>query len=186
MDAVTMIKNTDAIRLLLAALLFFPATSYATNFNYTNFEIGFTSNPSSLSVKSRFAFSENAHFIFTGNSQFDGDWIASAGAGFQAPINAFFDIHGDGRLYSIKFPNQETHDFGDLAYGVNLGVRAWVLPQLEANLLIGQIAFDSSDTRSVVELGGRFHSTEAISIGATYRSNGIYKGQFYFSVRFEL
>ncbi|MGF1766956.1 hypothetical protein L4D06_06170 [Enterovibrio makurazakiensis] len=157
----------------------------ATNFNYNNLEIGFTGNPSGLGATGQLAFMDGAHFVVSGSSQFEGDWIASGGAGFHAPINGFVDVHGDARIYSVKFPEDDKHDFGELAYGVNVGVRAWILPQIEANLLVGQVAFDSDDTRSVVELGGRFHSTDLLSIGLNYRANGLYKEQFYFNVRFE-
>ncbi|WP_232312715.1 hypothetical protein [Enterovibrio coralii] len=157
----------------------------ATNFNYSNLEVGFTNNPSGLAGTGRFAFMDGAHFIVNASSQFEGDWIVSGGAGFQAPINGFVDIHGDARIYSVKFPEDDKHDFGELAYGVNVGVRAWVMPQIEATAIVGQVAFDSDDTRSVVELGGRFHSTDALSIGILYRANGLYKEQFYSNVRFE-
>lgn len=181
-----MTKKTTAIRLLFSSVFLFSTSSVANNFNYTNFEIGFTANPSSFSVSNQFAFSEHAYLIFNGSSRFDGDWIASAGAGFNAPVNTYFDLYGDARIYSIKYPQQNKHDLGELAYGVNLGMKGWILPQIEGNIVVGKIAFDSNETRSVVEIGTRFHSTDAISIGATFRANGIYKGQYYFSVRFEL
>lgn len=179
------IKNITAISIVTAGFLFFSSLASATNFNYTNLEVGFTANPSGLSSTGRFAFMDGAHFVVSASSQFEGDWVVSGGAGFQAPINGFIDIHGDARIYTVKFPQDDKHDWGELAYGVNVGARAWVLPQIEANLVVGQIAFDSDDTRSVVELGGRFHSTDALSVGATYRANGLYKEQFYFDVRFE-
>ncbi|WP_245621505.1 hypothetical protein [Enterovibrio calviensis] len=173
------------IQWVFALMGAFSASSMATNFNYTNLEIGFTGNPSGLGATGKLVFMDGAHFVVSGSSQFEGDWIASGGAGFHAPINGFVDVHGDARVYSVKFPEDDKHDFGELAYGVNVGVRAWILPQIEANVLVGQVAFDSDDTRSVVELGGRFHSTDMLSIGASYRANGLYKEQFYFNVRFE-
>nr|WP_269808724.1 hypothetical protein [Enterovibrio nigricans] len=78
----------------------------------------------------------------------------------------------------MKFPEDEKHDFGELAYGVNVGIRAWVMPQIEATAIVGQVAFDSDDTRSIVELGGRFHSTDALSVGVMYRANGCIKNSF--------
>ncbi|PMN64348.1 hypothetical protein [Enterovibrio norvegicus] len=179
-------KRTRVIRTIALSLGLFSAAASATNFNYTNLEVGFTSNPSGLAAKARLAFMDGAHFIVNGSSQFEGDWIASGGAGFHAPINGFVDVHGDAQVYSVKFPQDDKHDWGELAYGVNVGVRAWVLPQMEANILVGQVAFDSDDTRSVVEIGGRFHSTDALSLGGVYRFNGLYKEQFYLNVRFEL
>lgn len=178
------IKKSLAIKAIATALGLASSVAMATNFNYTNLEVGFTSNPSGLGATGRLAFMDGAHFIVNASSQFEGDWLASGGVGFHAPINEFIDIHGDARIYSVKFPEDDKHDWGELAYGVNVGAKAWVLPQIEANLLVGQIAFDSDDTRSVVELGGRFHSTEILSVGATYRANGLYKEQFYFDVLF--
>lgn len=180
-----MIKTPGLLVATVMSMVLFCAPSGASNFNYTNFEIGFTSNPSSISGKSQFAFGENTHFIINAASQFGGDWVAAVGAGFHAPINEFVDIYGDAKLYSVKLKDEEKHNFGDIAYGVNVGLRTWILPQFEANLLIGQIAFNSDDTRSVVEIGGRFHNTDALSIGGTYNANGLFKGQFYFNVRFE-
>ncbi|MEZ8140513.1 MULTISPECIES: hypothetical protein [Enterovibrio] len=176
------IKTLQWVVMLMSLL---SASTMATNFNYTNLEIGFTGNPSGLAATGRIAFMDGAHFVVNGSSQFEGDWIASGGAGFHAPINGFVDVHGDARIYSVKFPQDDKHDFGELAYGVNVGLRAWILPQIEANAVVGQVAFDSDDTRSIVEIGGRFHSTDALSIGASYRANGLYKEQFYFNVRFE-
>ena len=171
----------------MAIVTFFTLTSsaaMATNFNYTNLEVGFVSNPSGLAGTGRVAFLDGAHFVVGASSQFEGDWVVSGGAGFHAPINGLVDMHGDLSLYSVKFPEDEKHHWGELAYGVNVGVKAWILPQIEANLLVGQIAFDSDDTRSVVELGGRFHSTDILSIGATFKGNGLYKKQIYFDVLF--
>ncbi|WP_336245216.1 hypothetical protein [Enterovibrio paralichthyis] len=178
--------NKCAIHTTVAALCLMSAAASATNFNYSNLEIGFTANPSGLAATGRYAFMDGAHFVVNAGSQFEGDWIVSGGAGFQAPINGFVDIYGDARLYSVRFPDDDKHDWGELAYGVNVGARAWILPQIEANLLVGQVAFDSDDTRSIVELGGRFHSTDALSVGVTYRANGLYKEQFYLNVRFEM
>lgn len=186
MDAVKTIKKQTATRLLLSALFLFSGLSSANNFNYSNVEIGFMTNPSSLAVISSTEFTQHSHFIFSASSQFKGDWIGSLGAGFQAPLSAFSDIYGDAKIYSIKIPNSDKHDLGEVAYGINLGVRTWIYPKIEANLLVGQLAFDSDDTRSVVELGARFHSTDAISIGVTFLANGIYKGQYFMNVRFEL
>ncbi|CZF84298.1 hypothetical protein [Grimontia marina] len=180
-------KNSNksfAIKAIVTAMALTSSAAMATNFNYTNLEIGFTSNPSGLAGTGRLAFMDGAHFIVNASSQFEGDWVVSGGAGFHAPINGFVDVHGDARIYSVKFPEDDKHDWGELAYGVNVGVKAWVLPQIEANLLVGQVAFDSDDTRSVVELGGRFHSTDILSLGATYRANGLYKEQVYFDVLF--
>lgn len=165
--------------------LLFSFSSQATNFNYTNLEVGFTSSPSSITGSGRIAFSSNTHLIASGATQFKGDWLTSIGAGFHAPINDFFDIYGDAQIYSIKFPHDDKHDFGELAYAVNVGARGWIAQRVEMSLLVGQIAFDANDVRSVAELGARFHNTEAISIGMTYRANGIYKRQLYFNVRFE-
>ncbi|STO98100.1 hypothetical protein [Grimontia hollisae] len=177
-------KTSCAINVIVTTLGLTSAAAMATNFNYTNLEVGFTGNPSGLGATGRMAFMDGAHFIANAGSQFEGDWLASGGVGFHAPVNEFIDIHGDARVYSVKFPEDDKHDWGDLAYGVNVGAKAWVLPQIEANLLVGQVAFDSDDTRSVVELGSRFHSTEILSVGATYRANGLYKEQFYFDVLF--
>lgn len=178
------LKKSFAIKAILTSMTLTSSAAMATNFNYTNLEVGFTGNPSGLGATGRMAFMEGAHFIASGSSQFEGDWIVSGGVGFHAPVNGFVDIHGDARIYSVKFPEDDKHDWGELAYGVNVGGKAWILPQIEANLLVGQIAFDSDDTRSVVELGGRFHSTDVLSVGATYRANGLYKEQFYFDVLF--
>ncbi len=171
---------------LFLSFFFFSPVLKASNFSYTNFEVGVTTNPSSFAGKTRLAFTENAYVLAEIISQFQGDWLAAFGTGFHAPINTLVDVHGDARLYSVKFPNNDKHDFGELAYSVNVGLRAWILPQIEANLLFGQIAFDANDTRSVVEFGGRFHSTDALSIGINYYANGLYKEQLYFSVRFEI
>ncbi|MDD1779578.1 hypothetical protein LRP49_00090 [Enterovibrio sp. ZSDZ35] len=172
-------------KVLMVAVGMSCTNAMATNFNYTNLEIGFTADPSGLAGTGRLAFMDGAHFVVNASSQFEGDWIISGGAGFQAPINGFVDLHGDARIYSVKFPEDDKHDFGELAYGVNVGIRAWVMPQIEVTAVVGQVAFDSDDTKSIVELGGRFHSTDALSVGVMYRANGLYKEQFYMNVRFE-
>ena len=100
---------------IFLGFFFFSPVLMAANFSYSNFEIGVTTNPSSFAGKTRLAFTESAHVLAEIVSQFQGDCLAAFGTGFHAPINTFVDIHGDVRLYGIKFPNDDKHDFGQLA-----------------------------------------------------------------------
>lgn len=156
----------------------------AVNFNYTHAEFLLTANPSGMGATGRYTLFEGAHAVIGGSSQFEGDWNLHGGVGFHAPLNEFIDMYGELQAHNIKDPDDERRDTGDFATGVGIGIRAWVAPQFEANAYVGSIIFDSDNSESVVELGGRFHSTEALSLGATWRANGLEEDRMIFSVRY--
>lgn len=167
----------------LAICLWVP-TAQATNFDYNHIQVNVLGNPSGLGGVARFAFTEGAHFVVKGNTQFEGDWYTSGGVGFHAPVNEFVDMYGELEGAWLKRPEYDKRDAGDLATVIGGGMRAWIAPPFEANLYVGSIIFDQDDSTSLVEIGGRFHSTEALSLGATWRANGLEQNRLIFSVRY--
>ncbi|OOF25600.1 hypothetical protein BZJ19_08150 [Salinivibrio proteolyticus] len=167
----------------LACGLLLP-NAHATNFNYNHIQINVLANPSGLGGLARFAFMEGAHFVAKGDTQFEGDWYTSAGAGFHAPVNEFVDLYGEIEAAWLRRPEDDKHDTGDIATVIGGGARAWIAPPFEATMYVGSIIFDKDDSESIVELGGRFHSTEALSLGATWRANGLEENRLIFSVRY--
>ncbi|OOE69139.1 hypothetical protein BZG19_08230 [Salinivibrio kushneri] len=168
---------------LLAITLTVPAV-HATNFDYNHIQVNVLANPSGIGGLGRFAFTEGAHFVAKGNTQFEGDWYTSGGVGFHAPINQFVDVYGELEGAWLKRPGDRVHDTGQFATVAGGGMRAWIAPPFEANLYVGSIIFDQDDTTSLVEIGGRFHSTETLSLGATWRANGLEQNRLIFSVRY--
>ncbi|SIO38709.1 hypothetical protein [Salinivibrio sp. ES.052] len=159
-------------------------TAQATNFDYNHIQVNTLANPSGLGGIARFSFTEGAHFVAKGRTQFEGDWYTSGGVGFHTPITDLVDLYGELEGAWLKRPKEIQNDTGEFATVIGAGMRAWVAPPIEANLYVGSIIFDQDDTTSLVEIGGRFHSTETLSLGATWRANGLEQNRLIFSVRY--
>ncbi|ODQ01767.1 MULTISPECIES: hypothetical protein [unclassified Salinivibrio] len=167
----------------ISALLFSSAAG-ATNFNYNYLQFDVLSNPGGLGASTKFVIADGAHLVARGDSQFEGDWFSSVGAGFHAPINDFVDIYGEIEGAWLKRPEAPHYETGELTTVIGGGLRAWLAPSFEADTYIGSIIFDKDDSKSIVEFGGRFHSTETLSLGATWRANGLEENRLIFSVRY--
>lgn len=66
---------------------------------------------------------------------------------------------------------------------LNIGARIWVLDNIEANVKVGQLVY-SDTTELTYSFGGRFHSTDQLSIGANIADNGVYGSQLIMGARF--
>ncbi|MGF1744357.1 hypothetical protein [Vibrio minamisatsumaniensis] len=172
-----MLGRTNKTALLgLAALCSFSAS--ANNFNYNTFEMRMGASPTTFGGEFTTLFTQNAHFIGRIDSGFEDDWDAAGGVGFNGPIGQFADMYGQMLLHNI-----ERNDENKIKTEVNIGVRAWVIANIEVNARLGQL-IDNDDTKSIVGCGARFHSTEQLSVGVDLRNNGTYGHQILMSARF--
>ncbi|MDN3702116.1 hypothetical protein ACFFUO_11120 [Vibrio artabrorum] len=172
-----MLGRTNKTALLgLAALCSFSAS--ANNFNYNTFEMRMGASPTTFGGEFTTLFTQNAHFIGRIDSGFEDDWDAAGGVGFNGPIGQFADMYGQMLLHNI-----ERNDENKIKTEVNIGVRAWVIANIEVNARLGQL-IDNDDTKSIVGFGARFHSTEQLSVGVDLRNNGTYGHQILMSARF--
>ncbi|MFA0410200.1 hypothetical protein AB4505_18715, partial [Vibrio splendidus] len=112
------------------------------------------------------------------DSEFESDWDAAVGMGFNGPINQFADVTGQMLLHNI-----ERNDDNHIKTEINIGLRAWLMANVEVNARLGQL-IDNDDSRSVVGIGARFHSTDQLSVGLDMRNNGTYGHQILMSARF--
>ncbi|USD66736.1 hypothetical protein [Vibrio sp. SCSIO 43136] len=159
-----------------------PLAAQANNFNYSSFEVRIGANPSTYGAEGRMAFTDNTHFIGRFDSSFEGDYDLAAGVGFNGPATQFADIYGHIQLHNIKDSSDKfvgSTFIPELAFGF----RAWVIDRIEANGMVGQLVYnDGSET--IWSIGGRFHSTDVLSIGANIGDNGVYGPQLILGARF--
>ncbi|MDG3085493.1 hypothetical protein P7F88_05005 [Vibrio hannami] len=171
-----------SLSLLISTLLVSGAAN-ANNFSYNNFDFNIGSSPTSFGMGFSTQFTENSHFIVSGESQFEGDWILTGGVGFNGPVNQFADIYGHLLLNNVKEGSDELVG-EDFLPEFGLGARVWLLQNVEVYGDIGQL-IDGDETHTSYNAGARFHSTQQLVLGAGLRNNGIYGGQFMMNVRFQ-
>jgi hypothetical protein len=135
-------------------------------------------SPSTFGGEVTTMFTQNSHFVARIDSEFESDWDAAVGMGFHGPISQFADVTGQMLLHNI-----ERNDDNHIKTEVNIGLRAWILANVELNARLGQL-IDNDDTRSIVGVGARFHSTDQLSVGLDMRNNGTYGHQILMSARF--
>jgi len=153
----------------------------AANFPYNYLEVRVPLSPGGLGVAGSQLIHQNAHVIVEAESHFDDDWVIGGGVGFNAPVNQFTDLTGQVKLLSIK--NEEyNQSLGRIAAELKFGLSAWILPRIETGAHIGVIAADEDIT--TFNVYGRFHASEAFSMGAEWRVAGIDDHVLAFSVRY--
>jgi hypothetical protein len=135
-------------------------------------------SPSTFGGEVTTMFTQNSHIIARIDSEFESDWDAAVGMGFNGPINQFADVTGQMLLHNI-----ERNDNNDIKTEINIGIKAWLMASVEVNARLGQL-IDNDDTRSIVGVGARFHSTDQLSVGLDMRNNGTYGHQILMSARF--
>jgi len=169
-------------KLLLGLAALFSFSAQANNFNYNALEIRMGSSPSTFGGEFTTYFTENTHFVGRFDSGFSGDWDLAGGIGFNGPAGQFADIYGQMLLHNIKY--ESSSKLGDeFKTEINIGARAWLMEGIEVNIRGGQL-MDNDGTNSIFGVGGRFHSTEQLSLGVDIRNNGVYGQQIIMSARF--
>ncbi|MDN3680724.1 hypothetical protein QWZ04_10370 [Vibrio tapetis subsp. quintayensis] len=176
-----MFGRARAVALLgLAALS--PFAANANNFNYTSLEVRIGANPSTYGAEGKMAFTENTHFIGRFDSNFESDYDLAGGIGFNGPATQFADIYGHILLHNIK-DSSDKFVGSDFIPELAFGMRAWVIDRIEANVMIGQLVY-SDGSETIYSIGGRFHSTDQLSIGANLADHGVYGPQLLLGARF--
>ncbi|UUM33184.1 hypothetical protein [Vibrio japonicus] len=157
----------------------FSGFTYANNFNYNFIEIRTATDPQLTGVEASHFLTQNTHVVARIDSQFDSDYAAAAGVGFNGPLSQFADIYGQVLAHRIEFPEQYERD-SVTQVEMNIGFRLWLADQIEATGRIGR-----NDESSVFHAGVRFHSTDQLTLSGEMRNNGIYGPQLTMSVRFQ-
>lgn len=125
-------RANKTVLLGLAALCSFSAS--ANNFNYNTFELRMGTSPSTFGGEVTTMFTQNSHFVARIDSEFESDWDAAVGMGFHGPISQFADVTGQMLLHNI-----ERNDDNHIKTEVNIGLRAWILANVEVNARLGQL-----------------------------------------------
>ncbi len=155
-----------------------------SNFNYDYVEARIGVSPATYGAGFSKSVHPNAHLVATIDSELEGDYDASAGLAFHAPLNNWADFTGEMKLRFLDYTNSSDSDTG---IELNLGVRQWLGPQLEVGGKAGYVTINSSDDW-VGNLYARFHSTELFSVAIEANFNGYDKmddDQILMSVRFK-
>ncbi|WP_434361471.1 hypothetical protein NF212_23995 [Parasalinivibrio latis] len=170
---------------VLASTLLMPSFVFANNFNYNHLEFAYQTNPNAMGAVARLALHENAHVLGHVSTQWEGDWFSGVGVGFNGPINGFVDVTGDLTLNYLREPGAKDHDTGELANTINIGVRAWIQPNVELNFTVGRFFLDKDDSYGEVKFGARLYSNETFSLGIQWAPVSYFDDSVTFSVRYE-
>ncbi|NVD07878.1 hypothetical protein FCU94_13385 [Vibrio sp. JPW-9-11-11] len=167
--------------ILASALAFvgFSGSVQANNFNYNYLEFRTAMGPETFGAEFSTYFTENSHFVFRADSQFDKDYDLAGGIGFNGPINQFADIYGQLLIHRVRF-DRESGGGSETRAEINVGGRVWLADQLEVTGRVGR-----NEDASVFHAGVRFHSTSQLSLSAETRNNGLYGPQITMSARFQ-
>ncbi|ANS85302.1 hypothetical protein RJD38_00035 [Vibrio scophthalmi] len=150
-----------------------------SNFSYDYVEARIGASPGTFGAGMSKSIHPNAHAVARLDSEFSGDYDASAGLGFHAPINNWADLTGEILFRMVDTDVTST----DTGMELNLGVRQWLGPQLEVGGKLGYVSID--DNEDWLGAGyARFHATELFSLGAEARFNEVYGDQIMFTTRF--
>lgn len=168
---------------LLSALAMTAGSAYANNFGYNSIDINIGGGPTSFGGAFSMQFMENAHFVAKAESKFDGDYDIAAGVGFNGPMGQFADLTGQMLLHNVK--EDSGNILGeDILPEINIGTRIWFIEGIEMHGKIGQL-LDGDESHTVWELGGRFHSTQQLVLGASILNGGVYGNQIRMQARFQ-
>ncbi|MBY6198030.1 hypothetical protein [Vibrio hangzhouensis] len=168
---------------LLTMAVVAPALVHANNFNYNSFQVRLGANPGTIGTEFTTFFTSNTHFVARADSRFEGDWDIAGGVGFNGPIGQFADAYGQLLIHNVKTKEDEKFD-SEFMSEFNIGSRVWLLQNVEANGHIGMLN-RRDKTVFIWSAGARFHSTDALSLGANVKDGGVYGPQVEMSVRFE-
>lgn len=176
-------KTLLAIGLIAASSTVIAAdkdTVVMSNFNYDYAEARIGAGPMTLGGAFSKSIHPNAHVIGKLDSKFKGDFDASAGFGFHAPVNNWADITGEMLLRTVDDKNQSI----ETGMQLNLGIRQWLGPQLEVGGKGGYMSIKDKEqfTGSVY---ARFHSTELFSLGIEGILNDFYGDHMMMTARFK-
>ncbi|MGF1763173.1 hypothetical protein [Aliivibrio kagoshimensis] len=167
---------------ILGASLLCSNSVLAENFSYNFIEARIGGSPSTFGGQMSGYITENSHFIAKMDSEFSGDWDLAVGAGFNGPLNEFSDLTGQLLLHNVKSSGSDKVGDENMTE-LNVGLRAWILPQMEVGGSIGQL-IDSDESQTIGSAHFRFHSTDQLSVGAAMKFHGVYGSQVIMTARF--
>ena len=167
----------------LSALIFSTGSAYANNFNYNSYHFAVGGGPTTFGAGMTMRFMENAHFVAEADSKFEGDYDIAAGVGFNGPLGQFADMTGQMLIHNIKEDSEKVLG-EDVLPEVNLGGRIWFMDGIELHGKLGKL-LDGDDSHTVWEIGGRFHSTQQLVLGASLMNGGVYGNQFVMRASFQ-
>ncbi len=98
-------------------------------------------------------------------------------------MGQFADMTGQMLLHNVK--EDSGNILGeDILPEINIGTRIWFIEGIEMHGKIGQL-LDGDESHTVWELGGRFHSTQQLVLGASILNGGVYGNQIRMQARFQ-
>ncbi len=163
--------------------LIFPATSFANNFNYNYGEVLVPVAPGGLGIGGSMLIHQNAHIVAEAKSAFKGDWLLTAGVGFNAPISTVADLRGYLKIHSQK-SNKSDNKLGRMFTELSIDASSWINPVSEVGVDIGAYLISDDETKLKLQTYYRFHPTPTISLAATVELSGLDNGQLILSARY--
>lgn len=173
-----MASTTFIKKALIFAAALSSSTAMANNFPYSFFEARIGVNPGTYGAQISQQITENTHLVAKVDSQLSGDWDVNGGIGFNGPINEFADMYGQLLLHNVRNEHSDK-----MLTEINFGFRLWLLDKMEVGAQYAQLV-DSDTSHSQGNVHLRFHSTEAFSVGAEAKLNGVYGDQLMLTTRF--
>ncbi|WP_295890993.1 hypothetical protein [uncultured Vibrio sp.] len=170
--------NVSSKLSLIALACALSPTVYANNFSYNYLEVRGGFGPQTIGAEYSMLLMDNAHLVGRIDSSFENDWDAAVGVGFNGPIGSFADIYGQILLHHVNFQDSSSKDSA-FQPEFNVGGRLWMTNQIE---LTGRVGIHKES--SVFHAGVNFHSTEALTLFAGARNDGVYGPQFSIAARF--
>lgn len=177
-----MLRQARQIALFVAIALSTTGV-YANNFSYNAVDINLGMGPTTFGGGFSTQFMDSAHFVFKADSKFHGDYDIAAGLGFNGPVGQFFDLSGQMLIHNIKTDSGKFIG-EDVLPEINFGGRLWFFDGIELHGKLGQL-LDGDDSSAIWEVGGRFHSTQQLVLGASLLDNGVYGNQLRVQARFQ-
>ena len=175
------VRTRSVVLFGLASIL--STASSANNFSYNTIDFRIGGSPTTLGGEFAMQFTDNSHFVFKADSEFEGDWDVAAGVGFNGPAGQFMDVRGQMLFHNVKMSGSKL--VGDeFMTEFNVGTRIWLYDNVELHGKYGQLVEDD-DAHTVFEIGSRFHSTQQLVLGMSIRNNGVHGSQLLMTSRFQ-
>ena len=169
------------INVYLFFLVLFPLESLAAaNFSTDFLDLSFQVKPTGFSLDSGRDINESLAIlggVSTDSESEDDNYDLYVGPQLYGPLVQGVDLNAQLLIHYNK--NSLSSNEQGVAVEGNVGVRAWIAPRLEANLVVG-----SNGTHSIFTFGARLYLSDRAAFSLSSKNNGIYGPQIQLGVRY--
>jgi opacity protein-like surface antigen len=167
-------NSTISLFLVAASLLGAPAVFAASpNFNYV--EGGYTRLDFNNSNVEPDGFKVSAWALVSNNLFFNGSYTdasdgvdfnqLSLGLGYRVAAASNTDVYG-----IVSYEEMEIGNFDDNGYGLTVGVRTFVTPNIELDGGLSYLDIDNND-ETFLNLGASYYITKEAAVNVAYRTS---------------